>query len=138
MERLSRYILVLIAIITCSVMLPQLYWMAFDKPIKAPLVMYSCTDDDFLIFQNENEKVERIDTHGNSYTREEYEQKLPMMYTRQLLVSGTMPDTIKGVAMDMHALNKAKSVFNFKPDAMNSPQPRLFPLFESESGRANL
>lgn len=138
MERLSRYILVLIAIITCAVMLPQLYWMAFDKPINIPYVMYSCTDDDFLIRQTQNEKVEWIDTHGNSYTREEYEQKLPMMYTRQLLVSGTMPDTIKGLAMDMHVLNKAKSIFNFKPDAMNGPQPRLFPLFESESGRANL
>lgn len=138
MERLSRYILVLIAIITCAVMLPQLYWMAFDKPINIPFVMYSCTDDDFIILQTENAKAERIDTRGNSYTREEYEQKLPLMYTRQLLISGTMPDTIKGVAMDMHDLNKAKSTFRFKPEDMNGPQPELFPLFESESGRANL
>lgn len=138
MERISRYFLVLIAIITCSVTLPQLYWTAFDKPINAPFVMYSCTDNDFMILQAEGGQAERFDTRGNKYTREEYEQKLPLMYTRQLLVSGTMPDTIKGVAMDMHDLNKAKSTFRYKPEEMNGPQPKLYPLFESESGRANI
>lgn len=119
-------------------MLPQLYWTAFDKPINAPFVMYSCTDNDFMILQAEGGQAERFDTRGNKYTREEYEQKLPLMYTRQLLVSGTMPDTIRGIPMDMHALNKAKSTFRFKPEDMSSPQPRLYPLFESESGRANI
>lgn len=119
-------------------MLPQLYWMAFDKPIKVPLVLYSCTDDDFMIFQSEGGKIELFDTRGNKYTREEYEQKLPLMYTRQLLISGTMPDNIKSVAMDMHDLNKAKSTFRFNPEEMNGPQPKIYPLFESESGRANL
>lgn len=138
MERISRYILVLVTIITCAIILPSVYWMAFDKPISVPFVMYSCTDDDFLITQPVNGDVERTDTHGNKYTREEYEQRLPLLYTRQLLVSGTMPDSIKGVPMDMHELSKAKSTFRYKPADKNAPQPKLYPLFESESGRANL
>ncbi|MFY9152036.1 MAG: DUF4857 domain-containing protein [Prolixibacteraceae bacterium] len=138
MERISRYILVLVAMITCAIIIPKVYWMAFDKPINTPFVMYSCTDDDFMILQSENGVSQRIDTRGNNYTREEYEQKLPLMYTRQLLISGIMPDTIKGVAMDMHDLSKARSTFRFKPEYRNGPQPELFPLFESESGRANL
>jgi len=129
---------VLVAIITCAIILPKVYWMAFDKPISTPFVMYSCTDDDFMILQSENGEPQRVDTRGNKYTREEYEQKLPLMYTRQLLISGIMPDTIKGVAMDMHELSKTKSTFRYKPEYMNGPQPRLYPLFESESGRANL
>jgi len=138
MERISRYILVLVAIITCAIIIPKVYWMAFDKPISTPFVMYSCTDDDFMIIQSENGEMQRVDTRGNKYTREEYEQKLPLMYTRQLLISGIMPDTIKGVAMDMHELSRTKSTFRFKPEYMNGPQPKLYPLFESESGRANI
>jgi len=40
--------------------------------------------------------------------------------------------------MDMHALSMAKSSFRYKPDENNAPHPSLYPLFESESGRANL
>ncbi len=138
MERLSRYILVLVTVITCAVFLPQMYWMAFEKPVRAPFVLYSCTDDVFMALNNNNGEITFEDNLGNSYTREQYEQRLPLMYTRQLLVSGTMPDTIKGVAIDMHELSKAKSKFRFKSEYMNRPQPVLLPLFESESGRATL
>ncbi|MDX9882185.1 MAG: DUF4857 domain-containing protein [Prolixibacteraceae bacterium] len=138
MERTSRYILVLVAMVTSAIVLPQIYWMAFDEPVNVPFVMYSCTDDDFMIQCKSDSGLVRFDTRGNSYTREEYEQKLPLMYTRQLLVACTMPDTIKGVAMDMHELAKTKSMFRYQPEDMNAPQPRLFPLFESESGRASI
>ncbi len=138
MERISRYILVLVTIITCAIILPSVYWMAFDKPLNAPFVMYSCTDNDFMITQSADGELERTDTRGNNYTREEYEQRLPLLYTRQLLISGTMPDTIRGIAMDMRELSRAKSSFRYKPDEKDAPQPKLYPLFESESGRANL
>lgn len=138
MERISRYILVLVAILTCSIILPKVYWMAFDKPINSPFAMYSCIDNDFMIVQHVNGETERVDTRGNKYTREEYEQKLPLMYIHQLLVSGIMPDTINGVEMDMHELSKTRSTFRYKPDYMITPLPKLYPLFESESGRANL
>jgi hypothetical protein len=49
-----------------------------------------------------------------------------------------MPDTIKGRAMDMHEIGRNRSVFRFKPEDMNCPKPKLFPMFESESGRASL
>lgn len=138
MERISRYSLVLVAILTCAIILPKVYWMAFDKPINTPFVLYSCTDDDFMLQYKSDKGMEREDTRGNKYSQAEYEQKLPLMYTRQLLVSGIMPDSIKGVAMDMHDLSKTKSTFRYKPEYMNGPQPELYPLFESESGRATL
>lgn len=138
MERISRYMLVLVAVITCAIILPKVYWMAFDKPINAPLVVYSCLNDDFMILHADAGTVKYTDTKGNDYTREEYEKMLPLMYTRQLLISGIMPDTIRGVAMDMHELSKSSSSFRYKPETKNGPQPELFPLFEAESGRANL
>jgi len=134
MERISRYILVLVTIVTASIVLPGLYWMAFEKPINAPFVMYSCINDDFMIIRS----GVFSDKKGNKYSREEYEQKLPFMNYRQLMVAETMPDTIKGVAIDMHELSRTKSFYRFKPDEMQAPKPALYPLLESESGRASL
>jgi hypothetical protein len=137
MVKISRYILVLVTVLTLSVALPELYWTSFDKPIRKPFIMYSCTENDFLILRT-GEKVTREDTKGHTFTREQYEERLPFLYLRQLMISGTMKDTIKGIAMDMHDINLNKSYVNFQPSDMVTPDPGLYPLIESESGRANL
>ncbi len=137
MVRISRYILVLTAIIGSAVALPNLYWTIMEKPVNSPYVMYSIIDKGYMI-QRSTPAIVRQDTKGNSYTREEYEKKLPMMFYMQLASSGTMPDSINGVEMDMHALRKARSTYRYQPKVRDSPQPGLYPLFESESGRVNL
>jgi len=137
MKKISRYILVFMTIIAFSVALPKLYWLAFEKPIQAPLVMYSCIDKDFMIQYYDKEFI-RTDTKGNIYTRDEFELKQPLFYIRQLLINGTMPDTINGVEMDVHEISRTKSAFRYRPNYKNAPDPGLYPLFESESGRANL
>ncbi|HPJ79151.1 MAG TPA: DUF4857 domain-containing protein [Prolixibacteraceae bacterium] len=137
MVRISRYILVLVAVMAAAATLTQLYWMVFEKPVRAPFIMYSCVDDDFMI-QRSGEPIVREDTRGNQYTREEYEEKLPLLYMRQLMLSGTMLDTIRGIAMDAHDINMARSFFRYTPTDRYTPDPGLYPLLESESGRANL
>lgn len=137
MVKLSRYFLVLAAIIGFAIALPRLYWVAFAKPLNPPFVMYSCIKNDFMIMRSGGTVV-RTDRKGNTYTREEYEQNLPLFYTRQLLMAKTMPDSIYGVEMDMHAINASNSTFRLKPEDIDMPAPGLYPLFESQSGRANL
>lgn len=134
MKNISRYILVFIAILSSVVALPKLYWLAFEKPNRAPFVMYSCLENDFMIIRD----GDRTDMKGNKYSLEEFEQKLPLLNMRQLLVSGTMLDSINGVEMDPHVINTHRSFFRFKPAAVHAPDPGLFPLIESESGRAQL
>lgn len=137
MEKFSRIILVLVAILVLAITLPMLYWMAFEKPIKKPFVLYSCIDKDFFILRAGTPTTYE-DNKGNKYTREKYEQKLPMMNFQQLMVSGMMPDSINGIAMDMHDIGRNRSFARFKPEDMNCPKPKLFPMFESQSGRASL
>ncbi len=137
MVRLSRYILVLVALMAAATALPQLYWMLFGQPVRTPFVMYSCVDDVFMIQRNDDPIV-REDTRGNTYTREEYEEKLPLLYMRQLMLSGTMYDTIRGIPVDAREVNMARSTFRYKPADRYTPEPGLYPLLESESGRANL
>ncbi|MFZ5940382.1 MAG: DUF4857 domain-containing protein [Bacteroidota bacterium] len=134
MKNLSRYILIAIAVLSFMVALPGLYWLAFEKPISAPFIMYSCIDDDFVSIHD----GVRMDRKGNELTLDEYEQKLPLLNMRQLLMSGTMPDTIKGVEMDPQEVNLHRSFFRFKPATMHAPKPGLYPMIESESGRAQL
>ncbi len=137
MVKISRYILVFVAIIAFAIVLPRLYWMAFAKPIRTPFIQYSCIDNGFLILRTE-EGVKRTNQKGEEFTREEYEQKLPFMYTRQLLMNGTLPDSIDGVEMDLHQIGRYRSTFRSRPKDIHAPRPSLYPLFESQSGRASL
>lgn len=137
MEKISRYFLVILAIVGFGIAIPKLYWVAFAKPIRSPFIQYSCVDNDFMIMHSGN-GVKRSNTKGDEFTREEYETKLPLLYTRQLLMNKTMPDSINGVEMDMHDISANRSTFRVRPKEIHAPQPTLFPLFESQSGRANL
>ncbi len=127
----------LVAILILAITLPMLYWMSFEKPIKKPFVLYSCVDDDFFILRTGTPTTFE-DNKGNKYTRDQYEQKLPMWNFQQLMVSGKMPDTIKGKAIDMHEIGRNRSFVRIKPEDLNCPKTKLLPLFESQSGRASL
>lgn len=137
MVKLSRYFMVVIAITGFAIVLPELYWMAFAKPVRAPFVQYSCIENDFLI-QRTDSGITRTDTRGNSYTREEYEQRLPLMFARQLLMSNTMPDSVYGIELDNHQITINRTTFRVRPKDIFAPSYGLYPLFESQSGRANL
>ncbi len=136
MEKISRYSLVFITVIVLSIGLPQLFWILFEKPVKKPFIQYSCVDHDFLIYR----PVEKIweDTKGKQYSRDEYEQKLPLFFFKQLITSGTLPDSIDHVRIGLKEIAHEKSFFRLRPNEIDAPVPGLFPLFESRSGRAML
>ncbi len=120
------------------VALPGLYWLAFEKPNRAPYLFYSCINNGFVVQRHQNGKLVFSDLKGHKYTRSQYEQKLPLLYIRQLLVSGKMPDTIHGVEIDIRKVNKNRSFFRLRPKDILSPAPGLYPMFESQSGRVTL
>lgn len=127
--------MILIAVITLAIFIPKLYWTVFEKPIRKPIMHYSCISKQFMINRGEKEWT---DTKGNQCSRDEYERMLPMMFFKQLLASGTLPDSINGTTLDMRAVSKEKSFFRLKVNEVDAPAPRLYPLFESRSGRAQL
>ena len=134
MEKVSRYILVFVAILTLAILLPKLYWIAFGKPIRKPFILYSCINNDFMIHRVDVKTWQ--DTKGTRYTRDQYEQKLPMMFFKQLLTVGSMPDSINGIELEMKAIARSKSFFRLKMNEVDAPAPPLYPMFESQSGRA--
>lgn len=120
-----------------AIALPRLYWISFEKPIKVPSIFYSCVDNDFYMIRPA-EDAKKTNSKGKEFSRDEFELKLPLNYSRQLVLNGTMPDSINGVEMDLHEINRNKSYFRIQPKDIDTPLPSLYPLFESQSGRANL
>lgn len=134
MIKISRYLLVLAAVLVASITLPSSYWTIFEKVPRSPQVYYSCVKDNFII----TEGSEKKSPDGTTYTTDEYESVLPLMYFRQLMADGKMPDTIKGVAMDAPSISRASSFFRYTPRKMKAPFPTLYPMLESQSGKVNL
>ncbi len=138
MVKLSRYILVLIGIMAASIALPQIYWTIFREAPSVPNVVYSRVLNDFLMVAREDGVLVRKDEHGNIYSRDEFESKLPLLFFRQLFATGEMPDTIHGRHMDHAELSTYSSNFTLRPVDFNTPEPVLLPLLEAESGRVSL
>lgn len=134
MIKFSRYILVALGILVTSIVIPSLYWTIFEKVPKSVTAFYSCITDDFVILEGSTRK----DRSGMEYTSEEYEKVLPLMFFRQLMADGTMPDSIRGVIMEAPSISRASSFYRFTPKKIDSPVPSLWPMFESQSGKVNL
>jgi hypothetical protein len=134
MIKFSRYILVLTGIVVASIALPSFFWKVFEKVPKSPMVYYSCVLNDFIIVNGDK----RVDTKGKNYSNDDYEKVLPLLFFRQLVADGTMPDSIKGVAMEPSTIARSSSFFKCAPYKVNAPVPSLYPMFESKSGKVNL
>ncbi|QIA07948.1 DUF4857 domain-containing protein [Draconibacterium halophilum] len=111
--------------------------MAFEKPVRPPFIQYSCIDHDFMIFRS-GEESKWSNSEGKVLSRDVYEKKLPLMYTQQLVMNGSMPDSVNGLKINIQHASTFRSSFRVKPEEIHAPKPKLFPLFESQSGRANL
>ncbi len=138
MVKISRFVLVIIGVIVTAMAIPDLYWTIFQESRPVPNVMFSHVIDDFIIVQPGEDGVIRKDASGNTYTSEEVEQKLPLMFFSQLAADGTMPDSLKGVPMDHATISTHRGSYSYIPRNINTPEPVLLPLIEAESGRVGL
>ena len=136
--KITRILLLIIAIIVASIYLPYFYWMAFDINIRSPFVMYSAVTDDFMFYRFNKQGTIYVDKQGTEYTRDQFEQLLPLQNYRQLSSSGKMPDSLRGQEIDIRDVRTNNFTYRISPDDFDQPQIMLFPLFESQSGRVRL
>ncbi|HPN39658.1 MAG TPA: DUF4857 domain-containing protein [Melioribacteraceae bacterium] len=133
----TRYLMLIIAVIVISIYLPQMYWKLFNESVKVPLILYSPIIEKFLIC---NYTIENkfVNENGKIYTRSKFESLEPIFYFRQLVTENRMPDTIRGKAVDFSEIKHNNFRVRIIPQNINAPLIKLYPLFESRSGRANL
>ncbi len=129
--KFSRIVLILTVVFVLSIIIPEYYWMAFEKHHSTPSVIYSAILKDFIKFQRINNKVFRYDNEGKIVNRQKFESLAPLYYYRTLSYLGTMPSEIDTYKVDLKDLRINTIYVQIKPKAIQTPQIKLFPLLES-------
>jgi len=137
--KIARILLIIIVILVTAIYLPYFYWMALDVNIRAPFILYSPVIDDFVMRDfNQPDSTRHYNTKGDFFTREKYEELLPLFNYRQLMLDKKMPDSLRGIGIDVRKIQDNFLSLLYRPRTANSPQIQLYPLFESQSGRVRL
>ena len=132
--KISRYAIMSLIVISLSILLPDLYWMIFGKPIIKPSIYYSPVIEEFMIVKRiGNNKKEYSDQKENNYDRKSFETLLPFTFFYNLEKWGILPDSIKGIPMKRSYVRHNSQHLRITNRAMNTPLIYLNPLFESES-----
>lgn len=141
MKNKKIYTIILLAVSSLILLwtVPAMVRMATASSQNYPFVYYSSIAQRFIIREfGEGTKFTHLDTQGNHYTREQFDSLTPLLSYRQLMLDGTMPDTIMGVAMEPRLLMSKSVVWKYSPRDMHAPVLKLYLMYESMSGRTNL
>jgi hypothetical protein len=139
LKSLARILLIVLGLLLLAHYLPQGYWLLMAKRWpRAPIVFYSCVTKDFLFMRYTNGVMTRMDRHGKTYSRAEFETMLPLDNWAQLARDGRMPKSINGVEVTPGKIRYERMSLRIRPDMLDTPEVPLHPLLESESQRVRL
>ena len=140
--RLARWSLLLLIVFLLAVWLPQLWNLVFEYRYGKTQLFYSPVLEDFVYTELLGEGHQFIyrDAAGNDYTREEFESLIPFIYYKNMELWGRLPLEIGGQRLDKAAIVAERQVMQLEPVELPSHAPRVqvFPLLESNPGRARL
>ena len=118
--------------------LPSLVKKMTDGARRYPLVYYSSILKELCIIDFVNDKDSFADIRGNRYPRAEYDSLMPMLNFRQLMMNGTLPDTLEGYPIDPKLLRMKQVVFRQYPSGYNTPERPMGVLLEAMPKRMNI
>lgn len=142
LPKLSRYALIVLAVVVMSVYLPLIYHKVFDKKMGKTQLFFSPVIKKFVFREmvGEGHKFVTKDENGNDYDRMTFETLIPFVYYKNMDLWGKLPLTIDGHTFDKQTIKKNRQVFELKPRMIADRRPRVqvFPLLESEPGVTRL
>jgi hypothetical protein len=138
LTRLSRYLIILIVILTAAIFLPDLYWLSFGRPIRGPFVAFSPLAEDFIIGKIIDRKFSWLDKEDHEYAMSEVDSLLPFTNYRQLASKGRMPDSVGSIRINIDEIRLNNFRQRIKPSSIEPPGIPLYPLFESNPPRLEL
>ncbi|PLW76611.1 DUF4857 domain-containing protein [Cohaesibacter celericrescens] len=140
--RLARYASLLLAVFVLAVWLPQLHNMLFEYRFGKTHLFYSPVIKKFIYKELVGEGHQFIyrDQDEKDYSREEFEALIPFIYYKNMEIWGKLPLLLDGQSFDKTEIKAARQVVELKPTDLgdHSPRIQLFPLLESNPGRARL
>lgn len=134
MKYLSRYIVLIVAFLGLTTVLPSLYRVAFAdyKPHRS-VTFSPVVDDFFYVSVEKNVGVTYTDAAGNEYSKIDYYHAKPFLYARNLVRWGTYPTLIAGKYIPADEVSKNLYFFGIRPKRVDIELNRipLYPLYES-------
>ncbi len=134
MTAVSRYLLIALSMVAMAILFQQLYWLVMQQRESHTKFFYSIVENDFMCTNASNGKTWYTSSDGSALSQKEYFKALPFMYYRKLVTDGEMPDTLKGVEMDLHNINMTNVNLKLFPEDIDRPDYGLYPLYESDLG----
>ncbi len=140
--RFARWSLLLLAIILFAIWLPQAHNKLFEYRFGKTHLFYSPVAKTFIYKEllGEGHQFVYRDREGNNYSREQFETLIPFIYYKNMDLWGKLPLELDGNSFDIQTIRKERQVMELKPVELTEYNPRiqLFPLLESNPGRARL
>lgn len=132
------YILLAVTTLLMMWLLPVLVKKITYKPDSYDFVYYSSLLEDLCLIRYSDKENPVRDTKGNTYTTARADSILPLLYYRQLMSDGTLPDSIKGHEINPRIIRSKSFSFRYAPQEMQSPRKDLYILLESMPKRVGL
>jgi hypothetical protein len=138
LAKLSRMALLIVTIFVFSVYLPEFFWKIFYKPRTSYFIMYSPIIDNFVIQRVTQEGSGYYDATGSDLTRRDFDRLLPLLSARQLMFEGRFPDSLRGIKLNPEEIGLNNIRLMTVPYDQDCDEIRVYPIFESRSGRVRL
>ncbi len=140
MQKIShiKYIIIALAVIVLTWLLPALYDLVFPRTDRMPFVVYSCLDSTFIRFENTGKQMRYVDFRGQEFTKAEADSLLPLFAFRQLVAEGRLPDSLYGIELTPKKIQQNAFHFKTSPKQLNKPAVGLYTMLESASGNVDL
>lgn len=129
--KISRYLLIIVAIVILANILPNIYNTIFDVRIDSPYVTYSTQQEDFFV-QKQGSNDTFVDTEGREYSQDEFLEATPIVNAVYHAANGTLPDSLNGKRLHVQRLRQENFRDRISPTDFSEPTYELYPLFESE------
>jgi hypothetical protein len=130
--------MMLIIILIASIYIPDIYWKINKYEVKRTNVYFSPVSKKFILTKSDVRGLAYSYLNGKTLSRDEFEEAIPFMNFRQLMISGKLPDSIDNVQLVPKVINLNNIMLRVTPIGINSRPMQLYPLIESASGRARL
>ena len=131
-------ILVIFSTLLSTWVLPSLVKRMTDEARNYPFVYYSSILKEICLFDFVHNSETFHDIKGNTYPQTQYDSLLPLLNFRQLMMNGSLPDSLEGQALEPKTLHTKQVVFRFYPAKVNAPQHQMGTLLEAMPKRLAL
>lgn len=139
LNKISRYIIILLIVVVSAFYLPDFFSMLFDKKVDTPRLDYSAVIDDFVYMEYHGMgQIDYKDIKGNTYTEREFFKLLPFMYYANLEKWGELPPSIKGFELTSKSIRQNSQMLSMQPKYIDPPAVPIYIMFEAEPDYAQL